>query len=156
MLPGFFAVMVEQTFRHGEVLASEDYCAVSLWYPPGKVKDGPLISLWDNLRMLPLFKGALGRALSVSDAMYARHPRPQPHSYLRYVGVAPEAQGKGWGGALVRAGVSRAHEKGLGVLLETATPSNVAIYSRLGFAVDEEWTVPDGGPQFWTMSRARD
>ena len=156
MLPGFFAVMVEQSFRHGEVLASEDFRAVSLWYPPGAVKDGPLTSFWDNLRMLGLFKGALGRGLAVFDAMYARPPSPQPHSYLRYVGVAPAAQGKGGGGARVRAGVARAAEKRIGVLLETATPSNVAIYSRLGFDVDQEWNVPRGGPKFWTMTRAVD
>ncbi|MEM6584411.1 MAG: GNAT family N-acetyltransferase [Pseudomonadota bacterium] len=74
-----------------------------------------------------------------------------PHSYLRYVGVAPEAQGKGWGGALVRAGVNRAAEKGIGVLLEKATPSNVAIYTRLGFEIAQQWGVPKGGPDFWTM-----
>lgn len=153
MLPGFFAIMVEQSFRHGEVLASEDFGAVSLWYPPGVVKDGPITALWDSLRQVRLFKTALPRGLKVSEAMYARHPSPQPHSYLRYVGVAPEAQGKGWGGALVRAGVARAAEKGLGVLLETATPSNVAIYSRLGFEISDEWAVPSGGPQFWTMIR---
>ena len=51
----------------------------------------------------------------------------------------------------MRAGVARAAEQGLGVLLETATPDNVAIYTRLGFEIIEEWQVPDGGPQFWTM-----
>ena len=154
MLPGFFAIMVEQSFRHGEVLASEDQGAVSLWYPPGVVKDGVLTGLWDNLRLLGLFKTALPSGLNVSEAMYARHPSPQPHAYLRYVGVARQAQGKGWGGALVRAGVARSAERNLGVLLETATPSNVAIYSRLGFSTLEEWDVPGDGPHFWTMLRS--
>ena len=153
ILPGFFTVMVEQSFRHGEVLASEDHGAVSLWYPPGTVRDGVFEGLWDNLRMLGLFKAALPRGLKVAEEMYARHPSPQPHSYLRYVGVAPSAQGKGWGGALVRAGAALAADNGLGVLLETATPSNVAIYTRLGFNISEEWQVPSG-PQFWTMQRA--
>mgnify|MGYP001800339125 CR=1 FL=1 len=74
-----------------------------------------------------------------------------PHSYLRYVGVAPDAQGKGWGGAVVRADVNRAAEKGIGVLLETATPSNVAIHTPLGFEIAQQWRVPKGGPDFWTM-----
>jgi ribosomal protein S18 acetylase RimI-like enzyme len=151
MLPGFFQVMAEQSQRHGEILVSPDRNAASLWYPPGKVSDGVLLGLYDNLRMLAGFRGDLPRGLKVAEEMYKRHPSPQPYAYLRYVGVAPEAQGKGWGGAILRAGVAKAAEQGQGVLLETATPANVGIYTRLGFEILEEWEVPGGGPQFWTM-----
>lgn len=150
MLPGFFKVMVEQSRRHGEILASPDSGAASLWYPPGEINDGVFASLYDNLRMLARFGVSLPRGLKVAEEMYKHHPRPQLYSYLRYVGVAPEAQGKGWGGAIVRAGVERAAAQGQGVLLETATPDNVTIYTRLGFEIAEEWQVP-GGPKFWTM-----
>ncbi len=151
VFPRFFAISAEQSHRHGEVLASQDRHAAALWYPPGVVKDGVLTSLWDSLRLLGVFKTSLMRGLKVADEMYKRHPSPQPHYYLRYVGVAPEAQGKGLGGAIIRAGIVRAASEGCGVLLETATPSNVAIYTRLGFEVTAEWEVPDGGPKFWTM-----
>ncbi len=150
-MPRFFAVMAEQSQRHGEILASQDREAASLWYPPGDVSDGFIDGLRDNLRMLAVFKTALPRGLRVAEAMFAHHPRPQSHWYLRYVGVAPTAQGKGWGGAIIRAGIARAAEQGCGVLLETATESNVAIYARLGFEIAKEWSVPDGGPEFWTM-----
>lgn len=151
MLPGFFKVMADQSRRYGEILASSDGGAASLWYPPGKVREGLFASLYDNLRMAAGFRSDLPRGLKVAEEMYKRHPRPQPYSYLRYVGVAPEAQGKGWGGAIVRAGIACAAEQGTGVLLETATPGNVAIYTRLGFEITEEWEVPGGGPKFWTM-----
>jgi len=151
VLPRFFAIMAQQSHRHGVVLASENTEAASLWYPPGAVQDGALASAWDNLRLLTVFGGSLPRGIAVAEAMYAHHPHPQTYDYLRYVGVAPDAQGKGWGGAMVRAGIARATKHGRGVLLETATPSNVAIYTRLGFEVTEEWAVPGGGPQFWTM-----
>ena len=151
MLPKFFQVMAEQSRRHGEILASPDGAAASLWYPPGKVSDGFFQSTYDNLRLLAGFGTALPRGLTVAEEMYKRHPRPQTYSYLRYVGVAPAGQGKGWGGAIVRAGVAKAAEQGRGVLLETATPANVGIYTRLGFEILEEWEVPGGGPQFWTM-----
>ena len=151
MLPGFFKVMADQSRRYGEILASPDGNAASLWYPPGKVREGLFAGLYDNLRMLAGFRTDLPRGLKVAEEMYKHHPDPQPYSYLRYVGVAPEAQGKGWGGAIVRAGVNRAAEHGRGVLLETATPDNVAIYARLGFEILEEWEVPGGGPKFWTM-----
>ena len=151
VLPRFFTVMAEQSHRHGTVLASEDGGAASLWYPPGDVVDGFFASTWDSLRLLSVFGGSLSRGLKVAEAMYARHPRPQSYAYLRYVGVAPEAQGKGCGGALIRDGIARAATQGTGVLLETATPDNVAIYTRLGFEITQEWDVPDGGPHFWTM-----
>ena len=155
MLPAFFKVMAEQSRRHSEILASPNGEAASLWYPPGKVSDGVFASAYDSLRMLAGFRADLPRGLKVAEEMYKRHPNPQPFSYLRYVGVAPAAQGKGWGGAIVRAGVARAAAQGLGVLLETATPDNVAIYTRLGFEILEEWVVPGAndswGPKFWTM-----
>ncbi len=164
VLPRFFAIMAQQSFRHGEVLGSAPetgegaatgtaHHAAALWYPPGEVRDGALQSLQDNLRLLGVFGASLPRGLKVAEAMYARHPDPQRFFYLRYVGVAPEAQGKGWGGAIIRAGIERAAEQGLGVLLETATPANVPIYTRLGFEISEEWQVPGGGPKFWTMIR---
>ena len=153
ILPRFFGIMAEQSQRHGSVFSSVKSEAGALWYPPGDVEAGDhwRVRLWDNLRFAGLFKRALPRGLKVAEAMHARHPDPQPYHYLRYVGVAPEAQGKGWGGAIVRDGIARAAKQGCGVLLETATESNVAIYTRLGFAITQEWSVPDGGPKFWTM-----
>ncbi|MDJ0643963.1 MAG: GNAT family N-acetyltransferase [Erythrobacter sp.] len=151
VLSRFFPIAAVQSQRHGMILASDSGEAASLWYPPGTVSDGWFHSFRDQVRMLSIFRSALPRGLKVAEAMYARHPRPQPHWYLRYVGVAPDAQGKGWGGAVVRAGVAFAAERGCGVLIETASESNVAIYTRLGFEITEEWEVPDGGPRFWTM-----
>lgn len=147
----FFPIAAEQSRRHGAILASEGHEAASLWYPPGSIRSDWFASFWDNLRMLSVFRRALPRGLKVAEEMYARHPHPQPYWYLRYVGVTPIAQGKGWGGALVRAGIAHAAEQGCGVLLETASESNVPIYARLGFEISEAWSVPGGGPRFWTM-----
>jgi len=152
MLPHFFTVMAKQSLRKGAVLASRQREAASLWYPPGEVKQGMLANFIDNMRLARIFGSALSRGLTVGEAMYKRHPNPQPYAYLRYVGVSPQAQGKGWGGVTIREGIARAARRGQGVLLETATESNVAIYTRLGFETVEEWQVPGGGPQFWTMA----
>ena len=75
--------------------------------------------------------------------------------YLRYAAVRPEAQGKGWGGRAIRAGIAEANRLGVDTCLETAKQSNVAIYQRLGFDIVDEWQVP-GGPRFWTMVRPQD
>ena len=152
----FFSVMRAQSHRQGEVLASPDHGAAALWYPPGEVKPALWHELTDNAAMLRVFGPSLLRGLTVAKAIHAHHPIPQPHVYLRYVGVAPEAQGKGLGSAVIRAGIERASAQGCGVILETATPANVGLYARLGFEIVSEWEVPGGGPKFWTMVRPRD
>ena len=151
VLPRFFGIMIEQSLRHGEVYASGNFEGASLWYPPGVIEDRRRVRWWNDLRLAGLFKAALPRGMKVAEAMHAHHPDPQPYDYLRYVGVCPGSQGKGWGAAIVRDGIARAAKNGRGVLLETATESNVAIYMRLGFSIISEWSVPGGGPKFWTM-----
>ncbi len=148
ILPGFFNVMAAQSHRHGSVIASSEMLAAALIYPSGEVNDS---RIRDSLRLLALFGAALPRGLRMAKAMHAHHPYPQPHLYLRYLGVAPSAQGQGLGGAIVRKVIRQAADKKQGVLLETAKASNVAIYARLGFDIVSEWDVPGGGPKFWTM-----
>ena len=70
-------------------------------------------------------------------------------------GCDPAHQGKGLGGAAVRAGLERAAGR-LPAYLETAKERNLAFYQRLGFRVTDEWSVPGGGPRFWSMLREAD
>ena len=74
--------------------------------------------------------------------------------YLKMAGVRPDCQGKGLGGLAIRAGLAEAAGLGVPAVLETATPSNVGLYQRLGFATLSEWDVAGGGPHFWTMTHA--
>jgi ribosomal protein S18 acetylase RimI-like enzyme len=103
--------------------------------------------------MVRTFGWSLSRAMRVSDAIHAHHPKSDDFWLLQYAGVAPEHQGKGWGGIAIREGVARATQTGKPVLLETATPANASLYARLGFEIIDEWDVPNGGPHFWTMMR---
>jgi len=59
----------------------------------------------------------------------------QPFHYLGMVGVPPEHQGKGYGGALVEAvkDLARDHENSSGVCLHTEMQENVPLYEHLGF-----------------------
>ena len=56
-------------------------------------------------------------------------------------------------GQAIRAGLAEAARLGVPAVLETATPANVGLYQRLGFATRSEWDVAGGGPHFWTMTR---
>ena len=55
--------------------------------------------------------------------------------YLIILGVAPEHQGKGHGGRLLRTVLAEADSEQLPVFLETATETNIAMYERFGFQV---------------------
>jgi ribosomal protein S18 acetylase RimI-like enzyme len=152
-LPVFFAAIVKADRKAGMILASPGDEVVTLWRAPGQTKPGILETLGEGWPMWRTFGLALGRGMKVGGAMTAHHPVPDDYWYLRYAGVAPAAQGKGWGGAAIRDGIARATAAGKPVMLETAKEANVAIYLRLGFAVIDTWQVPGGGPQFWTMFR---
>jgi ribosomal protein S18 acetylase RimI-like enzyme len=152
-LPRMFDFIVPLDLRDGFALGSSGGEAATLWRSPGK----PHTGLLDMVMMLPAvfhtFGTAALRGLAVSEAMDAHHPKGITYFYLHYAGVLPEHQGKGWGGAAIRAGLDKADAAGIPALLETATERNVGLYTSLGFEILSEWDVPKGGPHFWTMMR---
>lgn len=152
-LPLMFDFITPLDLRDGFALGSTGGEAATLWRSPGKPHTGML----DMVKMLPAVFNTFGaaslRALAVSEAIDAHHPKGIKYFYLHYAGVLPEHQGKGWGGAAIRAGLEKADAAGLPALLETATPRNVGLYTSLGFEILTEWDVPRDGPHFWTMLR---
>ncbi len=126
--------------------------AATMWRPPGQWKTSTSAMVLHLLPLLRTFGLTLPRALSLQSALEAHHPLT-PHWYLQYAGCAPEQQGRGLGGAAIRARLAQCDSEGLPAALETATPSNVGLYQSLGFEVTDSFDVPDG-PHFWAMWRA--
>ena len=123
--------VAELAERPGEVVG------VALWDAPGAVEPGPL-------RMLGTVPGLLlatGRRMPalarLGPPFEAARPR-EPHSYLSHLGIAPAHQGRGVGGALLRA-MPPVHD-GRPAYLE-CRPALVAFYARYGFAVSGEVVV---------------
>lgn len=151
MLRRYFAIIVPLDCAEGLALSAPQGEVATLWRAPGKAHIELGTMLRHGLPLLAAFGTALPRALKVSAAVEAHHPTTGPYWYLHNVGTRPADQGKGWGGAAIRAGLAHARADGLPVFLETATLSNVGLYQSLGFAVVQEWDVPGGGPHFWSM-----
>ena len=86
----------------------------------------------------------------VFEALYREHPL-DPHWYLATVGVAPSAQGRGVGRALVAALLERADRDGRPCYLESDRPENVPFYEAAGFRVEREIRVL--GVRVWLMRR---
>lgn len=144
--------MVNQHLRLGLVLGTSDVSAVTLWREPGMVHYHEPLWHPGALRFIPIFGRHLPRALRTEEGISSHVPQGEDWMYLKMAGVHPDHQGKGLGGAVIRAGLARAAQRGVPSVLETATPSNVGLYQRLGYSVISEWDVAGGGPHFWTMT----
>lgn len=152
-LPLLFDLLFKSDLPAGMILRSEADEAAAMWRAPGTAETSLGELLTSFLPMLRVFGAAIGRGLSVSNALEAHRPKGLNYWYLHFVGVRPDHQGKGWGGAIIRDGLARVAGDGLPAYLETATPENVPLYQRLGFEIIEEWDVPGKGPHFWSMLR---
>lgn len=142
-LPGLTDVALDET---GAPVAA------ALWRPPGAWQNGPGTILANLPALLRIFGTRVGVALRVNAALEAHHPKP-PHWYLQIAGCHPAKQGRGYGGAAIRARLARLDAEGLPAALETATESNLALYRSLGFEVTDTFeAVP--GLTFWEMWRA--
>jgi GNAT superfamily N-acetyltransferase len=73
--------------------------------------------------------------------------------YLSIVGVAPNAQGQGVGGRLIRATLAEADQVGASSFLETYSRRNLHFYERLGFSVVASHEEPITKSQYWIMQR---
>jgi GNAT superfamily N-acetyltransferase len=116
-------------------------------------------TVWRGLPTLPALVRAVGwsglaRAISVMDTLARNRPR-EPHLYLNILGVEPTLQRRHYGVALLDYLRDQAAMRGdfAGVYLETATESNVAYYTHVGYRVLSE--IHPLGVRMWRMLQPR-
>lgn len=144
--------MVDQQLKIGLVLGTADVTGVTLWRTPGMVHFHEPLWHRDTLLHIGIFGRYLLRALRTDDGITSHLPKGEDWMYLKMAAVHPDHQGKGLGGRIIRTGLAEAARLGVPSVLETATPSNVGLYQRLGYCIASEWDVTKGGPHFWTMT----
>ena len=150
-LPRLMAILYDGDGAHGARWMTPEAEAATLWRAPGQGKLGLVEKLRHGLPWMHAAGLSLPRALAVSAASDAAHPR-EAHWYLHIVGCRPESQGRGFGTAAIVPGLARADGDRVAAYLETANEANLPLYERLGFAVTHEWRVPNG-PRHWSMLR---
>ena len=154
-LARFFAMMASvDADTDGWSLALDDAgapVAAAVWRPPGEWQTPVTAMLRFLPQLIATFGTGLVRALALQSRLDAHHPHV-PHWYLQFAGCVPAAQGKGYGGAAIRARLALCDARGLPAALETATHSNIGLYQSLGFVVTGSHDVPKG-PTFWNMWR---
>ena len=175
MLRPMWDALIGFAHVYGRALTTPKGEGVACWIAPGQTRT----TLRQMFRtgfglprsMMKLPKDARNRFLPMMRFIDAqrRELAQEPHWYLWVLGVAPEAQGRGIGTALLRpildladrplAGtddgrrpLSRAMEA-MPCYLETETEENVAFYRGRGFEVIRQAAEPVAGLPIWFMRR---
>jgi len=151
----FFRTLVGQEALKGRVDRPASGGAAAVWMPFEWLAPVPLSA---ELQMLPMMLrttglSRFGRLMAIRADMDQHHPMDRPHAYLWFLGVAPAAQGRGVGSALLRAASARLDAAGTPAYLETGTTRNVALYQRHGFKVLSEHKARPDAPTMWSMWR---
>ncbi|HVM00586.1 MAG TPA: GNAT family N-acetyltransferase [Egibacteraceae bacterium] len=151
-LRGFFRLVTAAFLPHEHVYVVSDGSGAALWSPPGAT----LIEPADEAAFAQRMTDAVGaedaaRIFEVMALTDAHHPQ-KPCFYLGFMGVVPERQNRGLGGALLRPVLARGDADGVPAYLEASSPDSRRLYERHGFECIGELLVP-GGPTLWAMWR---
>ena len=111
------------SFEHGTAYVSPDFCGAALWLPPDVHPNSDALERVFRDTAKPEH---LDDLLATFEKMDQWHPE-EPHWYLPLVGVEPNAQGNGLGGALMRHAVARSSVHGLIKFLNSLTGSTVPL-----------------------------
>ncbi len=119
------------SFEHGTAYVSADFCGAALWLPPGVHPDDEALKKVFRDTAKPEH---LDDLLETFEKMDQSHPE-EPHWYLPLIGVEPNSQGNGLGGALMRYALARCDQERALAHLESSNPRNVSLYERHGFEI---------------------
>lgn len=147
----FFAGRARVLIRQREIYTVDGTVAAAMWARPDEWRDPPLRALKELAVLVPGVGIRAGRVMRGLIQVEARHPKP-PHWYLAALGTEPERQGEGLATALLHAVLEDCDRDEVPAYLETGTERNVGFYTRHGFKVTEELTLPKG-PPMWLMWR---
>lgn len=151
-LEGFFRLELNGVvLPAGRVLAVQGNTGALLELPPGAWRMPFRAQLPHAAAFTRVFGRRLPHAFALITKMERRHLR-EPHYYIPYVGVAPDAQGRGLGTALLRQTLDRCDAEGLPAYLEATSESNAILYERLGFKHLGPFTLASS-PPIWPMRR---
>jgi GNAT superfamily N-acetyltransferase len=149
MLPGFFAVFADAFMTYGEAWTDEARTGAALWSAPGVDPIGAGAAYVERLEAIAGVDAA--RLFEVVEVLDAHAPQ-EPHHHLQFLGVLPERQGDGLGGALMAPVLERCDREGAAAYLEATSDRNRALYERHGFRAHGAIPIP-GGPSLWRMWR---
>lgn len=149
--PSFFGLLLDLRQAGGELWAADGGAAVAMWDPPGGRYALPAADPWPVLEAT--FHQTERARWAVYNAAVAVPEGVPPYWYLGVLATDPDRQGRGLGRAVTGPVLAAADRQRTAAYLETASEDNLGFYARLGFTVDREARLPDGGPTCWLLRR---
>jgi ribosomal protein S18 acetylase RimI-like enzyme len=156
--PALFSAALRYGLLFGEVLTTPgEPLGAAIWLGPEAWHITDERAAQAGFDRLPAEMGAEATdrffsVLAVCDEAHRRDVRPD-HWWVMVLGVAPEAQGKGLARALLDPVMQRADAAGQQCYLETANPTNIAFYKRIGFEQITELVHEPSGVHLYTFRR---
>ncbi len=148
----FAAEMEQYVLPKGTVWTTSGYDGAVCELPPGAWEMPSSATGKEAIKWMRAFGRRLPLAIRVQRAMEERH-LPEPHFYVRTVGVRTALQGQGMGSALMRPTLERADSAGQPTYIEASSERSAALYEQLGFVHMGVLDLPEGGPPVWLMRR---
>jgi GNAT superfamily N-acetyltransferase len=154
LAPVMFEAIVRYDWLFGQVDRLPGLTAVATWLKPDNAMETPerLAAAGFNelseeipLDRLDAFFSVVGPAHECAV--------PEPHWYLRLIGVDPVHQGERLGSTLLRYGLDRADASGHPCFLETFAERNAPFYLRHGFDLVIDEVEPGTGIRIWGFHR---
>ncbi|MEU1587622.1 GNAT family N-acetyltransferase [Micromonospora sp. NPDC005710] len=127
----FFGHLFDKRVHRSSIWTIGGGASVAVWEPPADPSTAAHQSP-EEASLYPVDVRA--RVEGYDHVVYAALPT-YPFWYLGVLGTHPDSAGRGWGRAVMRAGLERAAADGLPAILETSNPGNVELYRRAGWEV---------------------
>jgi len=155
----FFTTPVVYCLKYGKVYAPSEQLEGIVAWVPGKYADMNFIRLllsgafWPGMKMGTEFSQKIATVFKPIDEDRKVQMRGRDYLYLLIIGIAPQYQGQGFGGQLLKALFAESEQTGLPIYLETETDENVSLYQHLGFKVINKAELPLIDLPMWEMIR---
>jgi GNAT superfamily N-acetyltransferase len=149
----FWGLFVEGALRYPWVWLTPGNTATSVWIPPDGTEFSPAQEALMEATIVQMCGAGASRVLRTHEMFEVAHPRDAPHYYLTLLGTRAEHTGHGYGLALLAENLRKVDETGMPCYLEASNPANVPLYERFGFTVRDSFTLPEDGPEVFTMWR---
>jgi len=147
---------IKIALEYGDVQATQDLQGIAFALPPEHTHLPLSVFIRSGYWKAPLVLGLRDfyRSQACEEAVSEAHTRwmqTQPHYYLWGLTVHPQAQGRGYGKALLSQLLKKAAAQHVPVYLETHTENNVSYYQALGFECLERVITPSYELPFWCL-----
>jgi len=119
----------------GDVWMSDDEKACALVLYPERKRSTLNAMMWDaKLALSAIGLNRIAQVLSRESKIKSLHPKDR-FSYLWFIGVPPQLQGKGKGSALIEEVIRESEKDGRPIYLETSVDRNIPWYKKHGFEI---------------------